>query len=127
MSEIQPADVKEYWEKVADQFDAIYSGEKNALMRLMDRIFRKDMYDRYRLTIEECSPPSIRSVLDVGTGSGRFCLPLAEKKDRIVGIDWLGGAGDSGGPSPIESGLPVVTTEDQAHAVAAVLDHLEIQ
>ena len=54
-------------------------------------------------------------------------VALDPERYRIVGIDWLGGAGDSGGPSPIESGLPVVTTEDQAHAVAAVLDHLEIE
>ncbi len=54
-------------------------------------------------------------------------VALDPERYRIVGIDWLGGAGDSGGPSPIESGVPVVTTEDQARAVAAVLDHLEIE
>lgn len=54
-------------------------------------------------------------------------VALDPERYRIVSIDWLGGVGDSGGPSPIESGLPVVTTEDQAHAVAAVLDHLEIE
>jgi len=52
---------------------------------------------------------------------------LDPERYRIVSIDWLGGAGDSSGPSPIEYGFPVVTTEDQAHAVAAVLDHLEIE
>ena len=54
-------------------------------------------------------------------------VALDPERYRIVSIDWLGGVGDSGGPSPLESGLPVVTTEDQAHAVAAVLDHLEIE
>ena len=54
-------------------------------------------------------------------------VALDPDRYRIVSIDWLGGAGDSGGPPAVESGLPVVTTEDQAHAVVAVLDHLEIK
>ena len=52
---------------------------------------------------------------------------LDPERYRIVSIDWLGGAGDSSSPPPVEFGLPIVTTEDQAHAVAAVLDHLEIE
>lgn len=88
MSEVQPAQVQKYWEKVAEKFDTIYSGEKNMLQRWLDRIFRKDMYDRYRLTLEECGDEQITSVLDVGTGSGRFCLPLADTKQRIVGLDF---------------------------------------
>jgi len=46
---------------------------------------------------------------------------------RVVSLDWLGGAGESTGPVTDGPGLPVVTTQDQAHAVARVLDHLEIQ
>ena len=46
---------------------------------------------------------------------------------RIVSIDWLGGAGDSTGPARKGPGFPVVTTDDQAHAVVRVLDHLEIE
>ena len=58
----------------------------------------------------------------VGSGGG-----LDPERYRIVSIDWLGGAGDSTGPVASGSGPPVVTTEDQAHAVARVLDHLEIE
>ena len=54
-------------------------------------------------------------------------VALDPERNRIVSIDWLGGSGDSSGPAPIDFGLPVVTTEDQAHAVVAVLDHLEIE
>ena len=46
---------------------------------------------------------------------------------RVVSLDWLGGAGESTGSVTDGPGLPVVTTQDQAHAVARVLDHLEIQ
>ena len=47
---------------------------------------------------------------------------------RIVSLDWLDGAGDSTKPS-YDDGIsfPVVTTQDQASAVVAVLDHLGIE
>ena len=44
---------------------------------------------------------------------------------RVVGIDYIGGAGGSSLPAN-GSGVPVVTTEDQADGVKAVLDHLGI-
>ena len=88
MKEAQPTKVKDYWEKIADQFDTIYSGRKSPFARWLDRVFRKDMYDRLRLTLEECADEKIRSVLDVGTGTGRFCIPMAGSKDRLLGIDF---------------------------------------
>ncbi|MCZ6704564.1 MAG: methyltransferase domain-containing protein [Bacteroidetes bacterium] len=88
MTDVQSARVKEYWSNVAEEFDAIYSGKKSAVMRWLDRVFRKDMYERFRLTIEECEADEIKTILDIGTGSGRFCLPLAEKKAKVMGIDF---------------------------------------
>ena len=51
--------------------------------------------------------------------------PLAPGPYRIIGVDYIGGAGASSGPSN-EPGIPVVTTDDQADGVKAVLDHLGI-
>ena len=44
---------------------------------------------------------------------------------HVVGIDYIGGAGGSSVPAN-GPGVPVVTTEDQADGVKAVLDHLAI-
>ena len=44
---------------------------------------------------------------------------------HVVGIDYIGGAGGSTVPTN-GPGVPVVTTEDQADGVKAVLDHLGI-
>ena len=44
---------------------------------------------------------------------------------RIVGVDYIGGAGGSSLPAS-GPGIPVVTTDDQADGVRAVLDHLGI-
>ncbi len=88
MNEVQPPKVKDYWTKIAAEFDTIYSGEKSAFKRWLDKVFRADMYERYRLTVEECGAENVKSVLDVGTGSGRFLLPLAKEKERLLGIDF---------------------------------------
>jgi homoserine O-acetyltransferase len=49
--------------------------------------------------------------------------PLAPGTYRVLGVDYIGGAG---GSSVNGSGVPVVTTDDQANGVKAVLDHLGI-
>lgn len=43
---------------------------------------------------------------------------------RVLGVDYIGGAG---GSSVDGAGVPVVTTDDQADGVKAVLDHLGIE
>lgn len=80
--------VKDYWERVADDFDSIYTGDKSRFKQWLDQILRQDMYARRRLALEECRAPEIESILDIGCGSGRFCLPLALAKARIVGLDF---------------------------------------
>jgi homoserine O-acetyltransferase/O-succinyltransferase len=62
----------------------------------------------------------------VFTGPG---LPLDTERYRVVGVDWIGGPGESSGPAsrPGPEGIPAVTTGDQAAAVAAVLDHLGVE
>lgn len=88
MADAEKKEVQAYFERVAGDFDSIYSGQKSGFARWLDRVFRKDMYDRMRLTLEECSAPELKSILDIGTGSGRFCLPLAPGKERVVGLDF---------------------------------------
>lgn len=88
MTTSEQAKVREHFEKTAAEFDSIYSGRKSAFSRWLDRVFRKDMYDRFRLTVEECGIGAIDTVLDIGTGSGRFCIPLAQRGKRIVGVDF---------------------------------------
>ena len=52
--------------------------------------------------------------------------PLAPGTYRVLGVDYLGGAG--GSSLPVNGpGVPIVTTQDQADGVKAVLDHLGIE
>ena len=52
--------------------------------------------------------------------------PLAPGTYRVLGVDYIGGAGESSLPEN-GPGIPVVTTGDQADGVKAVLDHLGIE
>lgn len=78
--------VARYWNTIAPQFDAIYSGEKNPLARKLDHVLRKDMYQRFDWVMEQ--DVRDRSVCDIGCGSGRFVNELAERgAARLLGID----------------------------------------
>lgn len=76
--------VLEYFDTTAARFAAIYESP-----RLVDRIFRRDMYERFRKTLEECRPLGGRSVLDVGCGSGQYATALAGRgAGEVVGLDF---------------------------------------
>jgi cystathionine gamma-synthase len=58
-------------------------------------------------------------------GPGRA---LDTDRYRVLGIDWLAGRGASTGPANATTAapFPTLTTADQAAALAAVLDHLDV-
>ena len=80
----------EYWDRTVADFDAIYSGEGRTLLgRLLDRWLRRDIYRRLAETTRLVDELGARqTVLDIGTGTGRLCIPLARAGHRVVGIDF---------------------------------------
>ena len=80
--------ISAYFDHKASSFDAIYSGRKSALGRLWDRLTRKNIYSRFDFTIEALSPLTGKKILDVGCGSGRYCIEIAKADaQKVVGID----------------------------------------
>jgi ubiquinone/menaquinone biosynthesis C-methylase UbiE len=76
-----------YFDRVADDFDAIYGG-KRPLAQWIDRRLRPDMYERYRLTFQVCGDVNGKTVLDIGCGSGRYPIEFAKRgAAQIVGLD----------------------------------------
>jgi len=79
-------EVLEYFDATASRFAAIYTAP-----RLVDRLFRRDMYERLRRTLDACAPLAGTSVLDIGCGSGEYTVALAVRgAATAVGLDFAG-------------------------------------
>jgi ubiquinone/menaquinone biosynthesis C-methylase UbiE len=79
--------VKGYFDKAVNDFDAIYEG-KGAFGKWIDLRFRRDMYERYRLTFETCGDVNGQTILDIGCGSGRYAVEFGRRHaDHVVGMD----------------------------------------
>ena len=84
------AKVRQHFISSAEAFDSLYCESKmNPLWRLINRRFRHDIYDRFILSMDHVRKYKLETALDVGCGSGRYALGLAELGvRRIVGIDF---------------------------------------
>jgi predicted TPR repeat methyltransferase len=85
----ETAQVTTYFNAAAHDFDRLY-GEtgSNFLMRFINRTFRKDIYERFAIAMEHAKTSGIKSLLDVGCGSGRYASAFTEMGlENIVGID----------------------------------------
>jgi SAM-dependent methyltransferase len=80
-------DVQDYFVRHAARFDGLYGGD-NMATRVFDQLFRKPMYERYRLTIEALGDAKGKRYLDLGCGSGRYAINLARLGARVVGLDF---------------------------------------
>lgn len=73
----------------AVRFDAIYDEEKSAIARLIDHRWRGVVRDRLSFALKNLAPLEGKHLLDVGTGSGRFCHEYALNGAALsVGIDF---------------------------------------
>jgi 2-polyprenyl-3-methyl-5-hydroxy-6-metoxy-1,4-benzoquinol methylase len=81
--------VRSHFDADAERFDAIYDDErKGPLSRWIDNVWRGVVRRRFDLTLDALEPLAGKSVLDVGCGSGRYCLAFADRgASRIVGVD----------------------------------------
>jgi 2-polyprenyl-3-methyl-5-hydroxy-6-metoxy-1,4-benzoquinol methylase len=82
--------VRSHFHSDPERFDAIYDEEsKGPLSRWIDNVWRGVVRRRFDLTLDALEPLAGKSVLDVGCGSGRYCLAFADRgASRIVGVDW---------------------------------------
>ncbi len=79
----------EFFDRYAHDFSAIYGTSNTLWNKVINRLFRKSMMMRYRMTLERCEPIKGKSVLDIGCGPGHYSVALAQKgARRVVGIDF---------------------------------------
>jgi SAM-dependent methyltransferase len=81
--------VREYFSRSAVSFDSLYADEDmGAAWRWVNQRFRRDIYERFLRTMEHVRRNQIRSVLDVGCGSGRYAIAFHEHGvQRVTGVD----------------------------------------
>jgi ubiquinone/menaquinone biosynthesis C-methylase UbiE len=81
--------VSRFWNTIAPEFDAIYTGaNKSGFSRLLDRVFRKDIYQRFDWVMETCGDVRGKTICDIGCGSGRFVTELARRgAAHVTGVD----------------------------------------
>lgn len=86
-----------YFDKASTTFDTFYDRQRSAFMQWVDRKFRSDVFERYRLTFETIEPLNGKTVLDVGCGSGPYVVEAARRGGkRVVGLDMAQGMLDLG-------------------------------
>jgi 2-polyprenyl-3-methyl-5-hydroxy-6-metoxy-1,4-benzoquinol methylase len=84
--------VRDHFHADAVRFDAIYVDDKSAFSRWVDSVWRGVVRRRFDLTLQKLEPIAGRSFLDVGCGSGRYCLAYAARgAARVVGVDFAKG------------------------------------
>lgn len=77
-----------FWDSENRAFNAIYTHEKSGFQNLLDKIFRKDMYQRFEFTIENSEPVKGKTFLDVGCGTGLYSVEFAKREaEHVVGVD----------------------------------------
>lgn len=83
--------VQSYFHRSAEEFDRLYH-QTSYINYYLTRLFRKGLFERAEISIQECLRCGAESVLDVGSGSGINAILLAENGvNTVLGIDYAQG------------------------------------
>lgn len=81
--------VRKHFDADAFRFDAIYHEKKNLVRRFVDDVWRGVVRKRFHLVMQRLGSLEGKTILDVGCGSGRYCLAYAAAGAKnVVGIDF---------------------------------------
>ncbi len=84
--------VRDHFHDDAARFDAIYDQKKGPFAAFVDNYWRGVVQKRLELNVEKLKPFEGKKILDVGCGSGRFCIAFAlNGAEKVVGIDFAKG------------------------------------
>jgi SAM-dependent methyltransferase len=102
-------EVLRYFDQTAEDFDSIYRADRSPLRRLRDRA-RLTVTKRLEFVEELAATEGYQSVLDVGCGSGRFGIALAQRGVRVLGLDFAPGMIELAEALAAKQGVAALTT-----------------
>jgi SAM-dependent methyltransferase len=77
-----------YFDRIADEFDGHYATQKGLWERIIDRIFRQGMVQRWEYVVQKMQWTG-RTVVDIGCGPGRYMAALVGKgASHVTGLDF---------------------------------------
>ncbi len=78
-----------YFDRSGEIFDSLYSTENvSSWQHFLNQHFRRDIYERYRLTMNHLRESSASSVLDIGIGGARYAQGYIDAAvKRVLGLD----------------------------------------
>lgn len=81
--------VEQFFDKYANDFNAIYGTNQSFINRVLNPVLRKSMRTRYEKTLIYCQPMEGKTALDIGCGPGHYSIALAKNgAKKIIGIDF---------------------------------------
>src|SRR5438309_2337593 len=81
--------VRDHFHDDAERFDSIYGEKKGLFQKFVDDYWRGVVQKRLELNVAKLQPLKGKKILDVGCGSGRFCIEFAKGgAAKVVGIDF---------------------------------------
>jgi cyclopropane fatty-acyl-phospholipid synthase-like methyltransferase len=79
---------RQYFDRVTDSWDALYD-RPGSIRHRVNTLLRPALYERYRLTFQECGSIEGTRVLDIGCGTGRYSIEFASRgAAHVVGVDF---------------------------------------
>ncbi|MDC3208391.1 class I SAM-dependent methyltransferase [Pelagibacteraceae bacterium] len=82
--------ISNFFDSYAEGFSSIYNEDdkkRSLFNKIIDKLFRKAVYLRYKETIKKTSNDTIETVLDVGCGPGHYVLTFLEQGKKVVALD----------------------------------------
>lgn len=81
--------VQLYFERASQLFNSIYTGEKSSCGRLLDKMLRPDLKERFVLTLNTMQEIQPKSILDIGVGPGQYLKAYVDLAiPEITGLDF---------------------------------------